>query len=212
MPTPLVAAVLGIEIADAPGGSDLPVDPLAAPLVGIQVGEAAEPQIPSTLVAAPLVGLVLGPVATHIQAPPLLLGDTYSLQVHGQALEGVDGAGVYPGWDLAVGTPLAGADGTSLALSLTIPPDAALEPRSLRLLAGPDPIPFADPRAAVLVLAAGVPEIDSIQPIVAQAVTELRIRLYVTPDAAVGPRTIRVQTQGGTSTSAASPANSFTVY
>ena len=248
--TPLVAPVLGIEIAGAPGGSDLPVDPLAAPLVGIQVGEAAQPQAPPALVAAPLVGLVLGPFATRIQAPPLLLGDTYSLQVYGQALEGVDGAGVYPGWDLAVGTPFVGPDGTSLALSLTIPPDAALEPRSLRLFAGPDPIPFADPRAAVLGFAVGVPEIDSIQPIVAQpgdlvelvvrghhldgalsvlaepanglqfdaqhsvdpAGTELRIRLYVTPDAAVGPRTIRVQTRGGTSTSVASPANSFTVY
>jgi hypothetical protein len=165
-------------------------------------------------------------------------------------LDDANGAGVFPGLDLAVSNPAPSADGTHVAVTLTVPPDAEPEPRKLSLAADDRVLPFANPRDAVIQIGPGIPQIDSIQPILAEpgdtieltvrghnlqnamrvlaepkagldidqerAVnddgTELRVRVHVRHDAAIGPHTIRVQAPGGTSTDAATPANTFTVY
>ncbi len=251
MPTPVVAPMVGIEVGEGTGGLARPIDALVAPLVGIEIASEAGPQpsIPA-LVPAPLLGVTVGPFAAAVNAPPLMLGHTYTLSIEGASLGAVDGVGIFPGFDLAVGTPVPNADGSSLILTLTIPSDAALGPRTLRIVAGSGQVLFADPAAAILELAAGVPEIDSIQPIVGEpgdvvdlvvrgrnlqwakrvlaepadglqfdsqlsanaAGTEVRVRLHLEEDAPLGARTIRVETPGGTSTAAASAANTFTLY
>ena len=223
---------------------------LPAALIGIQVGTGDSAPDPSFLASAPALGLAVGPIVTAIEAPPLALGGSYELRVVGRDLHGVDGAGIFPGFDVAVGSPFPSDDGTEVALTLTVSPDAELQPRELRLVAGPGIVAFADPADAVLRLGTGIPRIESIQPIVAQPGdtfelvvrgnryrgtirvlaepgeglvfdtkhtvnaegTELRIRMHVSPGASIGPRTIRVETPSGTSTDAASPANTFTVY
>ncbi len=165
-PAPLIGPLLGVTVGE-PAGSELTVSALPSPLLGIQVGEDA-PIAPGTVaaLASHALGIVTGVYATDLEAPPLLLGDTYTLSVRGHGLDLVDGAGVFPGLDLVLGTPVPAADGASLLLSLTVPPDAAVERRELRLVAGDTLVPFADPALALLEIAPGVPEIDSLTPIV----------------------------------------------
>ena len=248
-PKPLVSPLLGVTLGTMPDEPSTLYD-LPAALIGIQVGTGDSAPDPSFLASAPALGLAVGPIVTAIEAPPLALGGSYELRVVGRDLHGVDGAGIFPGFDVAVGSPFPSDDGTEVALTLTVSPDAELQPRELRLVAGPDIVAFADPADAVLRLGTGIPRIDSIQPIVAQPGdtfelvvrgnryrgtirvlaepgegfvfdtkhtvnaegTELRIRMHVSPGASIGPRTIRVETPSGTSTDAASPANTFTVY
>jgi hypothetical protein len=246
---PLVAPLVGVTLGEVPV-APVAVPALPAALLGIQVGAQDVPARPSLLASAPSVGVAVGPMVDRIEAPPLALGGTYVLRIFGKGMDAVDGAGIFPGLDVAVSRPVPSQDGTQVTLSFTISPDARLEPRELRLVAGPLLVPFANPALAVLRLGPGVPQIDSIQPIVAQpgdtvelvvrghnlqgAVrvlaepaeglelaanhgvnadgTELRIRMHVSENASTGPRTLRVQAPGGTSTGQASPANTFTVY
>jgi hypothetical protein len=248
-PDPLVAPRVGISIGGTQQSMPLPIH-LPAPLIGVRMGPNATPSEPTRLTVAPSLGVAVGSFVTAVDAPPLTLGGTYDLRISGHELEVADGAGVFPGLDLAVSSPLASPSGSEVTLTLTVPADADPQPRRLGLVAGARILPFTDPADAVIRIAAGLPKIDSIQPILAEpgdtielivrgenlqgaprvfaepqggleignerAVsndgTELRVQVHVRWDAEIGPHTIRVQAPGGTSTDAASPANTFTVY
>jgi YD repeat-containing protein len=245
---PLAAPQVGIRV-----GASWPAqtgDSLTGALLGVVVGSPAQQEPGARQSAAPILRVTRGTLVREVEAPYLIPGDTYTLRLLGHELQDVDGAAIFPGFDVALSKPAPSADGTEVLVSLTIPPGAAVKPRQLRLVAGADVVPFLEPADSMLHLSTGFPEIDSVQPIVAepgntvelivrgsnlggavQAVakppvgldfdtalevsadgTELRTRLHVREDAPLGPRTIRVQTRGGTSTDAASPANTFTVY
>jgi YD repeat-containing protein len=248
-PDPLIAPLVGVVLGES-SDADLAVPDLPSTLVGVQVGPGDLPPKPPLHALSPAFGVAVGPIVTGVEAPPLARGATYNLRVLGNALQGVDGAGILPGLDVAVSSPVPSADGSSLSLNLTVPPDAVLQTRELRLVSGADRVPFADPSAALLRIGRTVPEIDSIQPIVARpgdtfeltvrgryfeqateviaepndglvfdseltvndSATELRVRMHISNDASIGPRTIRIQTPGGTSTDNSSPVNTFTVY
>jgi YD repeat-containing protein len=169
-------------------GASAQIDAFTAPALAVQVGDPVEAVVGVTDLPAPLVGVTLaqkpsvehlpvqvapgqgvtvGPLITGIEAPPLLPGTTHVLTLHGRELQDVDGAGIFPGSDVALGTPLAAPDGTQVRVTLTVPDGAVTEPRELRLVAGSRSIPFADPRAAVVFLAASEPRIESLMPIAA---------------------------------------------
>lgn len=167
-PSVLAAAPVGVAVGPAPDPVQHPVL-LAAPALGVAVGPASPDQPAEHLAAATALGIVTGPLVTGLEAPPLLPGGTYSLRLTGRGLDAVDGVGLFPGLDLALSSPVPSADGTALSLLLTIPSDAELTARELRLLANDRQVTFADPRLAVIALDDGPPEIQSIWPIQANA-------------------------------------------
>ncbi len=249
-PRDFTAPLLGVELGQGDGGNGAFDALLAAPLVGVELAGGEGPGDSSLQTYSASLGIALGGYVASVEAPPLLAGDTYVLTLRGQGLEGLDGAAIFPGIDVAVGLPLPSADGTWALLEITVDPGVLPQPRELRLVAGERVIPFTDPGAARLYPAAGVPDIVSMTPITGRpgevvdllvrgehlqnAVrvtaeplegivfepaanvnadgTELRIRLYLAEDVALGGRTIRIETPGGASASQASPANTFTVF
>lgn len=169
-PDPLTAPLLGVIMGET-SDTDTTVPHFPATLVGVRVGPGDPTPKPPVPAFSPSLGVAIGPQATHVQAPPLAQGGTYTLRVLGHALGSVDGATIFPGFaglDVAVSSPVPSADGRSLSLDLTVARDAAPQVRELRLVSGADLVPFADPSAALLRIGGAVPEIDSIQPLVAQ--------------------------------------------
>lgn len=167
-PDTLTAPLLGVQVGDADTGlGETPIDGLSAPLLGISVGDAVDPETRTDhFQGAPKLGVTVGTFATEIEAPPLIAGNTYTLTVHGQGLADVDGAGLFPSDNLALSAPFASPDGSRVIVEITVPPNAVANQHELRLIAGIKPIPFADPRKALIQIATGEPDIASITPYV----------------------------------------------
>lgn len=167
-PSALAAPALGIVVGSAvhPSPPDVLV---AAPLLGVAIGPMTPERPADRLVATPALGVVTGPFVSGVSAPSLLPGGTYDLRLSGRGLDAVDGAGLFPGLDLTLASPIPSADGTALSLRLTIPSDAEPKARELRLLANGAQVAFSDPRLAVIAVDDGPPEVHSIWPIQAEA-------------------------------------------
>jgi hypothetical protein len=160
---------LGIQIGEdeTQDGNDSIITPLVSPLVGITVAETSGiTPISVDDHMASAVGVIVGTYATDIEAPPLIVGNTYVLTVRGQNLNPITSAIVMPGLDLLVGTPLPAVDGSSLSVLLTIPAGVSIEPRVLKLFAEDTLVSFKEPHQAILGLAFGPPSIASLTPIV----------------------------------------------
>ncbi|MCB1876817.1 MAG: hypothetical protein KDH88_12665 [Chromatiales bacterium] len=164
-PTPFVSPLLGIRLGEAVAG-EFSVSPLVAPLLGVNVGNDADTRNDTTNLNAYALGIVTGPVIRHAEIPDMLPDAEYLLRFEGRDLTGVDSALIVPGGDLAVDTPLVSEDGTVVSVPITVFSVTSDQLRGITLLRSGQPIPFASQMLSQFRIGTGVPQIDSMTPIV----------------------------------------------
>ncbi|MFD0668892.1 hypothetical protein ACT80S_14320 [Ramlibacter sp. MAHUQ-53] len=146
--------------------------------VQVQVGpagQAAQVAAAGTF-TAPRVGLVRGPVLTRMAPQAMAVGSVATLTLEGQSLPPDLRVSVMPAAGLSVSAAPPASNRWELAV--TSRADAATGPRRLVVTtAAGQPVPFADPNQAILLLTTGQPRIDSIEPLF--AVPGQRVQLLV---------------------------------
>lgn len=153
--------------------------PIVSSAIGILKEGTAEPQPSSYGIYSYPVGVTRGPVATAIIPPAGSIGETVSLEVRGNQLGEVTALQMLPDDGLAIGPISVGAQGSSLTVSLRIDAAAPQTVRRMKLLAGAVEIPFAPPEASRFQVAAKLPFVTSVSPIVMEigaAQTQLIVR------------------------------------
>lgn len=142
------------------------VTPISSPPLGVVLEGAAQQQIRP--VYAGLLGVAVGGVVTAVTPSVGIVGQTVAVTLAGSGLDAVTQVQAVPSTGLAVGTPAAAPDGRSVAVAITVAPDAPQTLRTLRVLAGATPVPFAPLAANQFRVTAPLPQVDSIAPIVLQ--------------------------------------------
>ncbi len=165
--TPVAAAVLGVVKQDDTPPPGIPAAVTATPL-GVLVQSEAPPPVSTPLdVRAARLGVALGPVARSVEPSALLPGATATLIVRGAALQDVTSVTLAPQDGVTLGTPTLSSDGLQISVPVSVAATAAPGVREVIVSAASGPVRFSDPAASRLVIATGVPLIESITPILA---------------------------------------------
>lgn len=139
--------------------------PIAAPLVGVVVGQAVPTETTPRQPASSLVGVVVGTGVTSVEPRIGVIGTTQTLTVRGSGLQGVSAVGMQPGSGLSFATPTVNASGTELTVAVTVDASAAKGLRRLTLTgANGLPVTFAKPQDATFLISAPVPELIATEP------------------------------------------------
>jgi hypothetical protein len=131
------------------------------------------------LVANNLVGVSVGAVVTQVSPAAMVLGSSANVIVSGKGLPTGAQMSFVPSTGLTLGAVTEAADGSNLQFKLDVAQDAAVGMRRVVVKdAAGKLLTFADPARAALQIMYGLPQIDSVDPIVAAkgAVTKLVIR------------------------------------
>jgi YD repeat-containing protein len=164
---PVISPALGVVLqSDAPPAT-IAITPVASPALGVVLGDPNPPPPPSQTQYAPSVGVVIGPVALGIDPVGFAPSTTSTLTVRGVALGGTTGVSVVPSTGVTIGAFAVSPDGGVVTAPITIAADAAATIREVRLQGASGRIPFADPAASRFTIGPGVPQFDSITPIIA---------------------------------------------
>lgn len=142
-------------------------DPIVAPLVGVNVGQASTP-ITATYsdLASVRVGVTLGTTIARSIPRTGATGQTLTLRLQGSGLTGVSSVVFNPSTGITVGTLTVAADGSSVDVPLIIAANAPLAARAMTVTAGAQKIAFADALDGVFTVTAPQPVLDSVSPIV----------------------------------------------
>lgn len=189
----LAAATVGVQVGDPPPPPSAPPlnATLAAPLVGVQVGEVAGDDRNRVFVYSPPVGVeiaftpapvtserhatsspagvVVGPAVLAVQPPALLRGQTAEILVQGHALPAGASVRVFPeGHVTPQGSAVLEPGGTVLRQTVAVSATAPIQSYQVRV-SGPGEsfVPAASANAAVLQVIARLPEVVSLEPILA---------------------------------------------
>lgn len=167
--TPVVASLLGVVLQETPQPVSTVFGPIASANLGVVLEEVAPPPASQTFFSpSALVGVSLGPVATMLSPAGFAPGVTGTVTVQGYALNDVTAVNASPATGITFGTPQVSADGASLSVPITVAADAPAGPREIRLVtAAAGNVPFSSAAANHIIIATGVPNIDSITPILA---------------------------------------------
>lgn len=144
----LASPIIGIAVGNA-GSSYSGL--LASPMMGIVVG--AQQQFAYS-VTSPTLGIATGPTAFAVQPNALPAGFNGTLSVQGFALPANTVVSVSPSTGITLGTPQVNANGSSIAIPITVDTAAPLTQRLLSLTTGATPLRFAAPSAAIVTVTA----------------------------------------------------------
>lgn len=144
---------------------DEAVTPISAPQIGVVLESEATPSSQAYGLEASPVGIALGPVVTALTPRAGIVGETVTLNLQGQELEGVTALTFTPADGITVQSLLLGADGKSVNASVDIAATAPKTARTVKVHAGTTEIPFSDIRHAQFLVTAPVPRIDSVSPV-----------------------------------------------
>lgn len=144
------------------------VTPVVAPLLGVRKELTTPAPTRTDTVFAPAVGVARGATARALVPSTGTIGTTVTATVLGAGLDGVTAIGFVPSTGLAVHAVTVAPDGASLTADVTIAPDAPATPRTVQLFAGSTPVHFAPAGAAVFLVTAPPPQLDSVSPVVIQ--------------------------------------------
>lgn len=220
--------------------------------VGVQFGSLTASQSLEQTHLSERTGVVLGAAVTNIAPQGVVRGRTYEVTAAGWGMPVGSRLDVTPAACLAIqGAAALLDDGARLTQSISVPSDGGPATCRLRVLdAQGNELPTASAEMGLLEVVTALPEIVSIEPILARqgdrgsllirgsglsavkqvlvepsaglelgstfsanaAGTELTVSFAVRTDASLGARVVRVFNAAGASASAASPANTFTVY
>ncbi len=138
----------------------------AAP-VGVLVGSATpEPVSVQTTVTHANVGVTVGAALTGIMPRGMALGSSRTFTVAGVGLPADAQVSVVPNAGVTISGVDVAADGRSLQFTLSADANAAVGPRRIVVRSGTGGLyTFTDPARSFVTLVAGIPEIDSIEPI-----------------------------------------------
>lgn len=143
------------------------VTPISSPLVGVVKEVAALP--PATRaygLYSSLLGVALGGTVTGLAPSAGAIGDTVTLTISGNELQGVTAIQFAPATGLTVGSPVAASDGKSVTVSVAVAANAPQVVRAVKVMAGTLSIPFSSPNAAMFRVILPVASVDSVDPIV----------------------------------------------
>jgi YD repeat-containing protein len=167
--TPIVSSLVGVvKLVTGEEPPATSIGPVLAPALGIVLQEVTEPVSTTNSQFANAVGVAFGPTALSLDANGFAPGFNGSLIVQGHELDAVTAIGVVPATGITFGTPTTAPDGKQISVPMTVDAAAARGLRTLNLGTAAGSIKFADPDAALLRVGPGVPQIDSITPILAK--------------------------------------------
>lgn len=177
----LMAPTVGVLLGDGPTGSGITAL-LPASLVGVELLQDSPPASSrELLLRAPATGVLLGAGVSGLSPAALLRGQSLELVVSGVALPTDASLQLQPSGQLDLqGTAQVSADGSSLRQTVVAKADALVQPYQLLVLDDiGKPIPTLGNAARLqLEVVAGLPDIVSIEPILARQgdVLVLRVR------------------------------------
>jgi len=136
--------------------------------VGVLVQSAPGIETRQVTVADSTVGVSVGAVLTGVSPAAWAIGSSQTVTLSGVAIPSNAQVSVVPNTGVSIGAVSVSADGTQLQVPLTTAADAPIGMRKLVVkdAAGKD-IVFANPARSAVQLMAGLPSVDSVQPIVA---------------------------------------------
>lgn len=139
--------------------------PVVSSILGVQLLGEEPPASVGYELRTPPVGITVGPVITRTSPRFAVIGETTELQIQGESLAEVTAISFEPATGLEQGELVVSPDGKTLAITLTVTPDAPLLARRLRVVADDAQIPFADPQQATVNIVLPAPEILSVSPL-----------------------------------------------
>lgn len=172
--TPVTAPHVGVVVEQAPQPVTTPIGPIASAVVGVTVEQPAPP--PATrdiFLTGARVGVAVGSVATAVSPAGIARDDAGTLMIQGVNLNAVPAINLHPAAGITLGAITASADGTQLSVPITVAADA---PTGLREVVLTGAV-FSDAGAGRFYVATGVPQIDSITPILGNQGTTLALTI-----------------------------------
>lgn len=162
---PISSAVVGVVKEAVVQPSSLSIGPVTSPTVGVILEPmSTEPTSTSAYQFSPLVGVAVAPVAINTVPRGIVVGTAGNLIVNGFGLDAVTGIALNPATGITTGTIQVNADGTQLTVPLDVATSAPTGWRELMLGKTGGRVLFANPSAALVWLAPGVPTLDSVSP------------------------------------------------
>jgi hypothetical protein len=157
-------ASLPVTVIEPPRALDL--SPISAPPVGVLVG-AASPGAPPLLlspISAPRVGVLLGAGISQTNPKAGVVGSSVTLTLQGIGLADVTSVSLLPASGITMGTPAISSDGKQLSVSIGIDAAAVKGLRQLQVHTASGSVLFMNPVDAQFLIAAPIPEFDSVAP------------------------------------------------
>lgn len=158
------SANLPVTVIEAPRALDL--SPISAPPVGVLVG-AAEPSAPPLLLSpinAPRVGVLLGAGISQVSPKAGVVGSTLTLNLQGIGLNDVTSISILPASGITLGAPVISSDGKQVSVSISVDAASAKGMRQLQVRTASGSVQFMNAADAMFLIAAPVPELDSVMP------------------------------------------------
>lgn len=162
--TPVISPALGV-VLESGVPPTIAVGPVISPALGVVLESGAPPPTRLIEVTATRLGVAVGAVATGIDPTGFAPNTSGTLIISGFALNGVTGVAANPGTGVTLGAPTVGLDGSQVTVPITIAAGAPATVREVRLTTAAGTVPFADPAASRFRIGVGVPQLDSITPI-----------------------------------------------
>lgn len=164
----LASALLGVVLETAPPPpTSTVIGPIESPLVGVVVEFTPPPTSTTTFLPTSQLGVTLGSVATSIAPTGIVRGSSGTLTITGVALSGVTSVALSPPDGITLGALTISPDGLQVSVPITVAANASVVVREVAVTAGSSRVAFSDPKTNRLGIGAGVPQFDSITPILA---------------------------------------------
>ncbi len=140
-------------------------DPIAAPIVGVVVGQAVPTETAPRQPASSLVGVMVGTGVTSVEPKIGVIGTTQTITIRGSGLQGVTAVAMQPATGVSFATPTVNAAGTEMTVAVTVDASAATGLRRL-VMTGANglPVTFAKPQDSTFLISAPVPELIATEP------------------------------------------------
>lgn len=141
------------------------IGPINAPQLGVVLQSEAAPTSQDYGLFTSNVGVAFGPVVTSLSPRAGIIGETVSLSLQGQELDGVTALTFSPADGITVQSLTPAADGKSVSASIDIAVSAPKTIRTVRAWADATALPFSDVNQSQFQVTAPLPRIDSVTPV-----------------------------------------------
>jgi len=141
------------------------IGPVYAPMVGVVLQDSAVPPAPTTFAVSPSLGVAVGPISTGVKLPMLSPSTSGTLTIFGFALQEVTTLSILPPDGITLGALGIAPDGTQITAPITVQAGAAAGLRGVQGLRGTTRVEFAPAGSNTFRVGVGLPNIDSITPI-----------------------------------------------
>lgn len=174
-PSPLLSSPLGVVLE---GGPPSPTTSfLVSPSLGIVLDTATVPVSPQGLATGSL-GVAVGPVTLGIEPDGFAPETTGILTIRGSGLQQVGSVIAEPADGITLSNVVASPDGTTVTANIAVAAGAQpLVPRRVRVSANGAAIPDAAPAGMTFQVGPGVPQFDSISPILGKGGDKLTLTI-----------------------------------